>query len=187
AAPAGIHASIQTALLELRLHLVGIERRDAERDVPDRRTARRRRRGRRAAAIAAAAAADDNVADVADLALALATLVAPRLPAEERHVERDRLLVVGHLERNVIEPDRLPVCSGKRRRRSGRAAGCALTPILPAAVADLQVEAAGIRHVEALEVAVIVGHGIEAALLQLRFHFFRVPRFDAPAQTVEHA
>src|SRR5262249_59224944 len=54
------------------------------------------------------------------------------------------------------------------------------------AVADLQIESAGILHVEALEVAVIVGDRIEAALAQLRFDFLRVPGLDAPAETVEH-
>src|SRR5436190_8421726 len=97
ASAAGIHAGRQTALLELGLHLIGIERRDAERDVSHPGAAGRRRRARASAAIAAAAA-DDDAADVADLALILAALVGSRLPTEERRVERDGLLVVRDLE-----------------------------------------------------------------------------------------
>src|SRR4051812_45340023 len=80
AAAAGIDARIEPALLELRFHLVGFERRDPERDVPHRRTPSWR--CRRAAATTAAAA-DDDVADVADLTLTLAAFVGPRLPAEQ--------------------------------------------------------------------------------------------------------
>src|SRR6476646_4347510 len=69
AAAAGIDARVEPALLELHFHLIGIERRDAERDVPHRRMASRRRRS---AAATTAAAADDDVADVADLTLILA-------------------------------------------------------------------------------------------------------------------
>src|SRR5262252_5769190 len=118
-AAAGIDARVQAALLQLRFHLIGIERRDAERDVADRRASRRWRRGRRRTAIAAATAADDDVAYVADLALALAAFVGSGLPSEQRHVEGDRLFVVRHLERDVIEPDRLPRGRRERRGRSG--------------------------------------------------------------------
>src|SRR4051812_38000526 len=99
AASAGVDARGEAALLELRLHLIGIERRDAERDVADARGARSRVRA--AAAIAAAAAPDDDVADLADLALTLAALVGARLPSEQRGVERDALLVIRHFERDV--------------------------------------------------------------------------------------
>ena len=44
-------------------------------------------------------------------------LVRPGLPTEQRRVERDGLLVVRDLERNVIEPDRLPVRRFEWRRR----------------------------------------------------------------------
>src|SRR4029079_6651886 len=98
AAAAGVDTGVEPAFLELRFHLIGIEWCDPARDVPHRGTASRP--WRRAAA-AAAAAADDDVADVADLALVLAAFVGPRLPAEQRRVERHRLLVFRHLERDV--------------------------------------------------------------------------------------
>jgi hypothetical protein len=134
----------------------------------------------------AATATDDDVADVADVALALAALVGSRLPAEQRRVERDRLLIVRDLERNVIEPDGLPVRRFERCGRRRFAVGRALTTVLAAAVADLQIEAVRILDVKALEVAVIVGDRREPALAQLRFDLLRVPRLDAPAETVEH-
>src|SRR5262249_9223862 len=133
------------------------------------------------------AATNDDVADVADLALALAAFVSSRFPAEERGVERDGLLVVGDFERDVIEPHGFPArwLEGRRRRRL--AAGRTLAPALAAAAADLQVEGVGILHVEPLEVlAVVVGNRRQPAFAQFRFDFLRVPRFDAPAETVEH-
>src|SRR5262249_21740330 len=138
------------------------------------------------AAVSAESAADDDVAEVADLALILTAFVGPRLPTEQRRVERDGLLVVRDLERDVIEPDRLPVRRFERRRRRCFAAGRALAAVLAAAVADLQVEAVRILDVKALEiVAAIVGDWCEAALAQLRLDFLRVPRLDAPAEAVE--
>ena len=116
---------------------------------------------------------------------ALAALVLPGRPAQERRVERDGLLVVRHLERDVIEPHGFPARGGERRRRRGLAAGGSLAAVLAAAVADLQIEAVGILHMEALEVAVVVGHRRQSALLQLGLHCFRVPRLDAPAESVE--
>src|SRR5205814_10213328 len=122
------------------LNRVGIERRDAERDVTDARGTHGGRGAGARAAVAAAAAADDDVADVADLALALAALVLARLPSEQRHVERDALLVVRHLERDVIEPHRFPVRRRERRRRGRLAVRGSLPPVPAAAVADLQIE-----------------------------------------------
>src|SRR5262252_11254428 len=184
-AAAGIDARVQATLLQLRFHLIGIERRDAERDVADRRATRRWRRSRRRTAIAAAAAANDDVADVADLALVLAAFVGSGLPSEQRHVEGGRLLVVRHLERDVIEPDRLPLRRRERRRCRGLAVRRSLPPVLPAAIADLEVETAGIFHVEALEVTVIIRDRIETALAELGLHLLCVPRLDPPAEAVE--
>src|SRR6185369_13114248 len=110
-------------------------------------------------------AANDDVADVADFALALAALVGARLPSQQRGVERHGLLVVRDLERDVIEPHGLP--AGRlERRRARRLAVCrSLTPVLAAAVADLQIESVRILDVEALEVlALVVGHGSQPAL-----------------------
>src|SRR6185436_17305828 len=114
---------------------------------------------------------------IADLALVLAAFVCPGLPAEQRRVERHRLLVVGHFERDVIEPDRFPAGGLEGGRRGHLAAGGIAPPVLPAAVADLQIEAVGILDVEALEIlALVVGDGIEPALAQLGLHLLRVPR-----------
>src|SRR5215510_6252553 len=114
-------------------------------------------------------------ADVANLTLVLTAFVGARFPSEERGVEGGRFLVVRHFERNVIEPDGLPLRRFERRRRRRLAVRRALTTILAAAVADLQIEAVRILHVEALEVAMVVGHGRQSALLQFRFHFLCVP------------
>jgi hypothetical protein len=183
---AGVDASVQATLVELGLDLIGIEAGDAERDVTHAGAARRRGRARAAAPASAAAATDDDVADVADLALVLAAFVGAGFPAEERGVERRRFLVVRDLERNVIEPDGFPVGRFERCGRRRLSAGRALTTILTAAVADLEIEAVRILDVEALEVAVVVGDRREPALAQLRIDLFRVPRLDAPAETVEH-
>src|SRR5204863_2148012 len=90
AAAPGVDARRQPALLELRLHLIGIERRDAERDVADAGLTRRRARAR--AAVAAAAAPDADVAAVADLGLALAAFALAGPPSKQRDVEPDALL-----------------------------------------------------------------------------------------------
>src|SRR5260221_442141 len=80
----GVDAARQAALVELGLDLIGIERGQAERDVTDRRPARRRRRAGPRAPVAAAATPDDDVADIADLALVLTALIGPRLPPPQK-------------------------------------------------------------------------------------------------------
>src|SRR5260221_8972758 len=180
----GVDAARQAALVELGLDLIGIERGQAERDVTDCRPARRRRRAGPRAPVAAAATPDDDVADIADLALVLTALIGARLPTEKRGVERHGFLVVRHLERDVIEPDGLPVGRVEGRRRRRLAVRGPLTAVLPVAVADLQVEPVGILHVEALKVlALVIGHPREPALPQFRFHCLGVPRLDTPAET----
>src|SRR5262249_27654440 len=175
---------VRAAFLELGFHGAGIEGRDAEGDVTD---PRRTRDRRRSGAAIPASAPDDDVADVADLALALAALVLSRLPPEKRRVERDARLVVRHLERDVIEPHGVPRGRFERRGRGCPAACGALTAVPAVAVTDLQIEAARIFHVKALEIlAAVVGDRVEAALPELRFNFFRVPRLDAEAEAVEH-
>src|SRR5439155_15778972 len=133
------------------------------------------------------AAADDDAAHVADLALILTAFVGSRFPTEQRGVERHRLLVIRHLERDVIEPDGLPVRRLERRRDGGLAVGGSLSPIVPAAVADLQIEAVRILHVETLNVfALVIGNRCKAAFAQFRFHLLRVPWFDTPAEIIEY-
>src|SRR6266567_961440 len=133
----------------------------------------------------AAAAADDDVPDVADLALVLASLIARRLPTQKRRVEGSAFLVVRALERDVVQPDGLP----PRRREGSRSGKLSvrgpLPSVLPVAVADLEVESTRILYVETLKVlAIVVGHGVEAALRQLRPDLLRVPRLDSPAEGV---
>src|SRR5581483_2218493 len=119
--------------------------------------------------------------------LVLAAFVLRRLPPEQRVVERHALLVVRYFERNVIEPDRLPVRRRERRRRR-RLHAAREVPLLRRRVADLQIEAAGILDVETLEVAAVVRDRIQAARLQCRFHLLGIPLIaDAPAEAVDGA
>src|ERR1019366_172783 len=153
-----------TAFVELRLHRVRLPRRNAERDVIDRRRPARRsslttasaRRVTRCSASASSsatagtcrrvAATDDDVADLADHALVLTAFVTGRRPAKERGIEGRALLVVWALEGDVIEPHRFPV-GWFERRVSGKASlGRSLTPVLPIGVGDVEREATRILH-----------------------------------------
>src|SRR5262249_23075639 len=175
AAAAGVFARAQPALLELRFDRVGIEWRDAERDVAHSGAARLWR-GRRCAAITAAPPPDDGAAPVADLALVLAAFIRARLPPEERRVERHGLLVVRDLERDVIEPHGLPARGLERRGCRRLAARGPLAAVPAVAVADLQIEAVGILHVEALKIlAAVVRDRVEPALGQFRLDLFPGP------------
>src|SRR6185436_13766680 len=68
-------------------------------------------------------AADDRAADVADLDFVLAAFVSAGFPSDQRLIERDGCLVVRALERNVVEPDRLPPRRFEWGRRRGLAGG----------------------------------------------------------------
>src|SRR4029079_16923647 len=104
----GVDLRAKPALLELGLDAVGVPRLDAERDVIDARPLAARRRRCRAVGRQRSAAAGADVADVAHQALVLTALVVGFAPAEQVAIEPGALLVVGGVERKMIEPDRLP-------------------------------------------------------------------------------
>jgi hypothetical protein len=62
-------------------------------------------------------APNDRAADVADLGGDLIAVSGTHGPAEERLVERRAPAEIGHLERDVIEVQRVPACPPERRRR----------------------------------------------------------------------
>src|SRR6185369_15586995 len=146
---------IQTSLLELRFDLIRVPPIDAESEVGDLRHSRRPLTATAAAPSAAAAgvgllcrsrrgrrrlvAIDEHrIADgVADLHHAPLTVVVAHLPAHDRGIEGNRLLVVDALVGEVIEPGGLPARRLERRRRArgiGRRAITAATAT-PGAVA----------------------------------------------------
>jgi len=113
-----VRPGLQTALLELGLHALGVPLVDAVGHVVDDAGDRRwRRLSARCTGVRLAPVPDDDLADVADLhrALVLAVVV-PDLPAHEIAVEGGALAVVGDGVGNVIEPDGL---ERRRRRRGG--------------------------------------------------------------------
>src|SRR5579872_3433372 len=85
----------------------------------------------------ATAAADDDVADIANLALILAALVHPGLPTEQRRVKGNRSLIVRHRERDVIQPYSCPIGRRKWRRHREFRIGGSLPPGAAVAIADL--------------------------------------------------
>ena len=94
------------------------------------------------------------------------------------------MLVVGHAEREMVQPHGLPsgrLERGRRRQLRTRRRLAGLRQAV--AVGDFEIPSHRILHMEALEpLAIVFAHRAQAAPPQFRLHHLGVPRLDDPAQ-----